>query len=174
MQKQQRKGQKATQRSALEEQLEEQPSPYTSDDTCRKAITAMPESKRNVQAVPRRVSLVSPSPPTKKIVYQVSDTSLQTSDVSSTSSSTIDEDLPRAIELPSLDMFAFTSPPRSQKRPRAVFEGGDLRAPSHHPRYAQEDAEEWKLACVRSPQLDDLSLPTFDEAARLFGYSLDP
>jgi hypothetical protein len=171
-QKQQHKRQKIPQHSAFAKQAFE----CESDEGCRHAITAVSESKKDVETVPRLVSLVSPSPPTNMIVHQVSDASLHTSDVSSTSSSYVDEDdvsVPLAHKRPSLDMIAFTSPPRSQKRPRIVSEGNDLLFPTLQPRYAREDAEEWKQACVRSPQLNDLSLPTFDEAALLFGYSLE-
>jgi hypothetical protein len=171
-QKQQHKGKKAPQRSALAKK----PSQCTSDERYRNALPSVSESKTVLQTVTRRVSLVPPSPPTERMVHQVSDASLHPSDISSTSSSSVDGDdvsVPHAHKRLSLDMIAFTSPPRSQKRPRVISEGGDLLSPPPQPRYAQEDAEEWKQACLRSPQLDDQSLPTFDEAARLFGYSLE-
>ena len=40
-------------------------------------------------------------------------------------------------------------------------------------KYICNDVEQWKLACLTSPnKLDDTDLPSLDEAAHLFGYSL--
>jgi len=39
-------------------------------------------------------------------------------------------------------------------------------------KYMRKNVEQWKFACLTSPKPDDRNLPTLDEAAHLFGYSI--
>jgi hypothetical protein len=141
------------------------------------------EAKKTT-TVPRRVSLVPPSPPPSKMLHQISDASLHSSDSSLSSSSSLDSgNQPSSVSVTSVTVkrpntvVTFTSPsPRPQKRPRIISEGEELSSPSSLTlsiRYSQEEnVEVWKQACLRSPRLDDQSLPTLDEAACLFGFSV--
>ncbi|KAG7359908.1 homeobox KN domain containing protein [Nitzschia inconspicua] len=162
------------------------PSPRSAcEETCLPSIETTFESKSTTAIVPRRVSLVPPSPPIKKMLHEISDASLHPSDTSSCSSSdsssTVfesksEEGSLSSLKRPSVDIVAFATPSRFQKRPRIVSEGSDLAtrysSSLSSNRYAEENVEEWKQACLRSPRLDDQSLPTFDEATCLFGYSV--
>ena len=40
-------------------------------------------------------------------------------------------------------------------------------------KYSRKDIDLWRDVCKDSPRLDDENLPTFDEAALLFGFSID-
>ena len=115
--------------------------------------------------VPRRVSLPLPTA-ASRLVHQISDVSLNASDSISTVSSSVSvdsNDAPKrsAVQVTSV---SFQSPPR--KRARFVSD-----ATTPPTRYAAKDVEQWKQVCLSSPHLNDQSLPSFDEAACLFGYS---
>ena len=117
--------------------------------------------------IPRRVSLPLPTV-ASRLVHQISDVSLNASDSSSSVSSFVSvdsNDAARAQKRSSVQVtsVSFESPPR--KRARIV---SDATSPT---RYASKDVEQWKQVCLSSPHLNDQSLPSFDEAACLFGYS---
>jgi hypothetical protein len=40
-------------------------------------------------------------------------------------------------------------------------------------KYSRKNADIWRLACMPSPMITDKTLPTLDEAARLFGFAQD-
>lgn len=74
-----------------------------------------------------------------------------------------------------------TSKKRYRKRQRTKiknYESNSSSALHSFPRfkYTSNDVEQWKLACTNSfstcPHLDDMNLPSLDDAVHLFGYSV--
>ena len=70
---------------------------------------------------------------------------------------------------------------RCRKRQRTDFDDYDHISSSDLPssprfKYTCNDVEQWKLACTNSfstsPDLDDMTLPSLDDAVHLFGYSV--
>lgn len=179
MQKQQKEQQQQGQQPAPQVLPNATPPPPTqsaSEEGYLQAIKALagkvaPQNSvtPSVVNVPRRVSLPLPTAD-RRLVHQVSDISLNASDSSSTVSSSESVDSSNTAAMPlkrpvvEVTSVSFESPPRTHKLARLVSDASS-------PRYAEKDVEQWKQVCLSSPRLDDQSLPSFDEAACLFGYS---
>lgn len=176
---------------AMQKQLEQQKKrklSETKEECLSPKATSMPPPKPKV--TPRRTA--SPSQGTKNLIQVISPTSTllaprfdqiqlvrQTSSISATVS---DDDSDSSNESPKrARKSSEVSVCRSRKRQRKEY-GDDrvipaARALESSPRfkYNSNDVEQWKLACLgsfsSSPKFDDTSLPSLDEAVRLFGYS---
>jgi Tfp pilus assembly major pilin PilA len=153
------------------------PSSKDTNNTRVQAAKVCPEVKCTVQ-VTSKLDLPTPF---LRLVHEVSDASIATNE-GSISSSDEDQDsglLGSHFSPPSLSTYdepaEFSSPPRRvRKRPRGDDNNDAFSLPSASPRtkYSQKDIETWKTACETSPKLHDTSLPSLDEAACLFGYSI--
>jgi hypothetical protein len=151
------------------------PTQSASEEEYVQAIKAISATKGITPEVARRDS-IAPASPIGSLVHQVSDASLDANDSISTSSSLDDDQqdfhsISAPQKRPAVDVVAFDSPTQSIKRPRVKVDdygSGTVTCP----RYVQKNAEQWKQVCLSSSGLDDQCLPTLDEAAFLFGYSV--
>lgn len=147
----------------------------SSEEGSVQAIKTISGSKTKVFTVPGRVS-IEPLSPTGLLIHQVSDASRNInndgqSSLSSSSSIGGDSQLsPMRTQLLVAEFYG--SPPRPRKRPRFISLDASFHTSSSPPKFIGKNPDEWKEACLRTPHLDVHSLPTLDEAAFLFGYSV--
>jgi len=118
---------------------------------------------------------------------RISSPSLDLSDlvhtITSVSATVSDDDSDSSTSYPNGDMKKTSMFRRCRKRQRTEIENFDSITttttslqPSQRFKYTYNDVEQWKLACSSScstcPELDDINLPSLDEAVQLFGYAI--
>ena len=165
---------------AMQKELEEQKKRKQSEGIVSPEMTSMPPPPPKV--TPRRSS--SPKQVLSRQIPQViaptSNILAPSIDVThlmrttSTASATVSDDSDSDNEAPA---FSRNSRARKRQRTEVDCENQMANANLSEPisRFNSNDVEQWKLACSSSfsscPKLDDSTLPSLDEAVRLFGYS---
>lgn len=140
--------------------------------TSRRTTSPNRGTKKLIQVISPTSSLLAPRFDQTQLVRQASSMSATVSDDDSDSSSESPKYARKSSDI---------SLRRSRKRQRKQYENDKVipTAPALEPsprfKYNSNDVEQWKLACLGSfsscPKSEDTSLPSLDEAVRLFGYS---
>lgn len=82
----------------------------------------------------------------------------------------IDDD--RETVVAGFDLFYHHRLPTKRQRKHDCLDTNNTLEVTPRFKYMRKNVEQWKLACLMSPKLDDKNLPTLDEAAHLFGYPI--
>lgn len=125
-----------------------------------------PEATKTIQAVVPASPRLDHSHLVHTVINDVSATVSDDSCSNSLSSNCEDQVSANHFDLENTTRFL-----RCRKRQRTEI-GNDRLDITPRFKYTCNDVEQWKLACLTSPKLDDTDLPSLDEAAHLFGYSI--